>query len=78
MSDPTRQEVDQALAIVKAVADTIRELKEVPSGHLYARVMGHMSYVTYESIVGMLKRTGFVVEKHHVLTWVEPKTPIVN
>lgn len=62
-----------ALEIIKTVAEAIRELGSVPSGHLYARVMGYLSLDAYTRIVETLKRTGLVEEHGHLLTWVEPK-----
>ena len=56
--------------IVAAVAETIRELGSVPSGHLYARLMGHMSFESYEAIIGWLVRSGVVrQEPSHLLVW---------
>ena len=37
MSAPTATELKSGLAVITAVADTIRELKEVPSGTIYSR-----------------------------------------
>jgi hypothetical protein len=66
----TQQDVGSAMRLVVAVADAIRELGEVPSGHLYARLMGAMSISTYENIIAILKRTGLVTETNYVLRWV--------
>jgi len=56
--------------IVAAVAETIRDLGSVPSGHLYARLMGHMNLETYEGIIGVLVRKGMVrQEPSHLLVW---------
>lgn len=60
--------------IIMAVTDAIRELKQVPSGHLYARLMGHMSLDSYQKVIDILKVTGMVKEdRFHMLTWVEPE-----
>jgi hypothetical protein len=56
-----------------AMAEAIRELGSVPSGHLYANVCGRMDQPTYERIIETLKRAGLVAEKNHLLTWVGPK-----
>lgn len=66
----TSTQVDAAIEITKAVADAIRALKDVPSGVLYARLMGHMTLAQYESIIAVLKRGGLVREHGYVLTWV--------
>ena len=70
MSTPTKAEVQATVEALKAIAEAIRELKEVPSGHLYARLMGHMSLNTYNQFIGVLTRAGVVKEENHLLTWV--------
>ena len=47
----TKEQIAASLMAVKAVAEAIRELKRVPSGTLYAQVMGVMDLATYERIV---------------------------
>ena len=60
-----------AVKMVLAVADAIRDLKEVPAGHLYAGLMGHMSLETFESILGILVSAGVVRRSgSHLLTWI--------
>lgn len=56
-----------------AIAAAIQALGEVPSGHRYARVMGHMSLASYESIIAALKGAKLVEEKNYLLTWIGPK-----
>jgi hypothetical protein len=55
-----------------AMADTIRDLGRVPSGELYARVMGHMNMATYNRVIGSLKAAGLVEEKSFELIWTGP------
>ena len=62
-----------ALAIVLAVGEAIKELGSVPSGHLYAHMMGRMSLETYNKVIGLLVKTGAVKEENHLLTWVGKK-----
>lgn len=63
-----------ALDIITAIAEAIRDIGSVPSGHLYATVMGHMSLQTYESIINMLVRSNLVRrDGNHLLTWIGPK-----
>jgi hypothetical protein len=61
------------IAAARILADAIRDLGEVPSGHLYAHVMGAMSLETYQGLIGILKRAGLIEEKAHLLTWIGPK-----
>lgn len=76
MSRPSELE-SQAQAVagaVLAIAECIRSLGSVPSGHLYARLMGHMSLETYEGVIGLLIEAG-KVKRHsnHLLEWVGPQ-----
>lgn len=70
----TKREIEATILMVRAVADAIRDLGEVPAGHVYAHLMGHMSLDTFEKIIatlvnaGLVKRDGF-----HMLTWIGPK-----
>ena len=59
-----------ALEIVIAIGQTIKELGSIPSGHLYAQLMGKMSLETYTKIIDLLVRTGAVKNEGHLLTWV--------
>lgn len=65
--------VHAALALIRILGDALRELKRVPSGEFYARVMGHMDIHTYNRAIDTLKRAGLVEEKNHELIWKEPK-----
>lgn len=60
------------LSAAIAIAEAIRELKEVPSGHLYARVTQHMTLDAYNGIISALKTAGLVKEQNFLLTWVGP------
>ena len=59
-----------AVAIVVAIGETIKDLGSVPSGHLYAQLMGRMSLETYNKVIGLLVKTGAVKEENHLLTWI--------
>jgi effector-binding domain-containing protein len=70
---PTTEQIKATLETLRAVADAIRELKTVPSGVLYARVMGHFNFETYKAVIGTLVRAGLVKEHDsHLLEWVGP------
>lgn len=62
----------QALGVAVAVAEVIRGAGSIPSGHLYAQVMGRMSLASYEAIIRGLKGAGLVSERAHMLTWTGP------
>ncbi len=67
----TTKQINAGLEILKALADTIRQLRSVPSGELYARVMGHMDINAYDKALSILKGAGLIAESNaHMLTWV--------
>jgi hypothetical protein len=66
-------EIAATLQIVKAVADTIRDLGSVPSGHLYAQLMSSLTLEQYQRVIDLLKRAGLVKEVHYELTWIGTK-----
>ncbi len=70
------QLIDAVLEQNKAVAEAIQELKEVPSGHLYAMVCGHIGYDRYQAIIGTLKRAGLIKVENHLIVWIGVDTAI--
>lgn len=60
------------LSAAVAIAEAIRDLKEVPSGHLYARVNQYMNLDAYNGIISALKTAGLVKEQNFLLTWIGP------
>jgi hypothetical protein len=76
MQTVTNTEVKAAFGILQAVAEAIRELGEVPSGHLYANLMNKLSLAQFEQVLGVLKGAGLVRESNaHLLTWIGPALP---
>ena len=76
MQTVTNTEVKAAFGIVQAVAEAIRELCEVPSGHLYANLMSKLSLAQFEQVLGIRKGAGLVLESNaHLLTWIGPALP---
>lgn len=63
------EEYKSAVNITLAVVTALSELPEgIPSGHLYAMLMGKFTNVNaYESFIGMLERTGFIRRKGDVI-----------
>jgi hypothetical protein len=51
------------------IAETVLELGEIPSGHLYAAVMGKCTLEEYNAALAILKRVGMIRESGHLLTW---------
>jgi hypothetical protein len=73
----TQAALKAALEVTLAITESIRELGEIPAGHLYAPLMGLMSLATFESILRTLKNAGLVSESPaHLLTWIGPKLAV--
>lgn len=68
-----KEKLKAALAITIAVAETIREAKQISSGHLYAALMPKLDYQAYVSLVNLLKNSGVIREENHLLIWVGGK-----
>lgn len=73
MTEMTKAQVRAAFQSTLAVAEVIRELGMVPSGHLYARLMDPFSLEAYEGIINTLISAGLVRrEPSHLLVWIGP------
>ncbi len=64
------RQVEAAIGIIRAVADAIKELKEVPSGHLYAHLCGNLSLNEYNQIIEILQKSRLIIVKSNLITWV--------
>jgi len=65
------KEVSAAVAIVRAIADVIRELDKVPSGTLYAMLMDKFTLDEYNLMIDMMIKHGWVKRSgSHMLTWI--------
>ena len=71
--NPTKQQVQAVFDVLVAITEVIRTKGEVPSGDLYASLMGSIDLRTFELILSKIKGSGLVVEKNHLLVWVGPK-----
>ena len=45
----------------------------MPSGELYARLMGHMSLASYEALIKSLADVKLITDRGHLLVWTGPK-----
>lgn len=82
-TQPTVEELKtQANALVNAglaLAECIREIGSVPNGHLYARVMEHLSFETYSYLIDQLKKANLIREENYLLIWIGPdKAPVTS
>ena len=71
---PSRAEIGAAIDVIRVLAEAVRAAgpRGVPSGHLYAHVMGVLSLGQYESALGVLKRAVLIAEDARLLTWTGP------
>lgn len=68
------EEISKVKAVINIVAEAIEALGSVPAGHLYARVMQHLSYNSFEAVISLLVGQGKVRRQpSHLLTWIGPK-----
>jgi len=64
------QKMKAAVEIMKAVASAVKDLGSIPSGHLYAQLMGRMSLDSYEKMTGVLQRMGIIsIDRNHLVTY---------
>jgi hypothetical protein len=69
---PTPSQAKAAVSIIVALAETIRSSSPIPSGHLYAMVMGSMSFESYSLIIAKLENLGLIsIAPSHLITWRE-------
>ncbi len=69
----TKRDLSIVLQAIAAVGEAIKSLGSIPSGHLYAQLMGHMDLERYTSIINILKNAELVKEDgFHMLTWIGP------
>ncbi len=73
LDGPKKPASPQAVLVILAVAETIREARTVPSGHLYAMLMDRLTIDGYRSIIATLKGAGLVSESSNLLTWIGPE-----
>lgn len=73
-NETTTQQARAAMELMRAVAETIREMgpEGAPSGVVYSALMGFgVSLSTYTTIVSKLVEWGFVKQVNNVLYWQE-------
>lgn len=73
MTPPLTDKEVAALALVRAFSDVIRALGEVPSGHLYERVMSKMTLEQYDLVIDVMLHAKLIERKNHLLKWIGPK-----
>lgn len=72
-SRPSASELSAGTRIILAVAETVRECGECPSGTLYAGLIGRVTLEGYSKILGILKGAGLIeVSPSHLVKWTGP------
>jgi len=62
-----------ALKALTIVATIIYEAKEIPSGHLYARLMHKVDHETYDALIRRLEAMELIRRTPgHLLQWIGP------
>ena len=75
----TPEQVRAALRFVAAIAGSIQDAGECPSGPLYAAVMGRISLEAYQKILDTLARQGLItVSPCHMIRWIGPAKAVPN
>ncbi len=69
---PSDAETKAALRMTLAIAETIRELGELPSGTLYDVLCSKVDLAGYERILAILKGAGLITVSGHCLRWIGP------
>ena len=72
MDNSKAAQVRAAMTILTVVSEAIRDLKEVPSGVLYANVISVLSLEQYNKAIELLKGAEMVTEQNHLLRWIGP------
>ena len=70
---PSKAELKAALGVLVAVAETIREVGSVPSGVLYAQLIGKVTLDGWHGILRNLKNAGLIDDRNHMLVWIGPR-----
>lgn len=66
-----QKDLKAAELVIRVIADAIRELGEVPSGHLYANLMSTgLTLNGFQSVLGILTKAGLIRVENHVITWI--------
>ena len=69
---PTEADARKTLMLAITTSEAIRTAGTIPSGTLYAMMLGQMSLAFYEGLIDQLVRSGLVRKDSHLLTWIGP------
>lgn len=69
----TASQVSAVVETLRALVQAIKDLGEVPDGHLYSSVMGILTLAEYNACINKLIELGMVKRSNNLLTYVGPK-----
>lgn len=75
MNSELQAQAKSALEISIAIGEAIRDVGEVPSGELYARLMSRLTYEAYAGIIDLLVKAKMIEVKGHLIRWIGPAKP---
>lgn len=65
-----KQQISAAIEAISAIGRIIKDVKRIPSGHLYAQLMGVLSLDKYEATIAILKKGQLIKEENNELIWI--------
>ena len=65
----TTEQAQKLIEFMVSIASAIRESGGIPNGHLYAQVMGKMSFDQYQDMIETMKKMSLIKEENHLLTY---------
>ena len=75
-TEPTKQQMMAVIEMVKVIAELIRDLGQVPSGHLFAELQTSipgLTLPTYELLLRQLTAAKLIRRQYHLIKWIGPK-----
>ncbi len=73
-TSPTKAQMLSGVDAVLAVSEAIRQAHQLPSGVLYAHLLGIVSMEGYLMALGILKRAGLIeIGASHMIRWIGPE-----
>jgi hypothetical protein len=65
-----KDQIANALLLCKELGYAIHQAGEIPSGTLYAAIMGRIDLQTFNACLSTLEKTGLIkVEGSHLIRW---------
>ena len=65
-----REQAEKLVNFMIEIAKAIRDAGGIPNGHLYAQVMGKMSFDQYQNMIETMKKMSLIKEENNFLTYI--------